>query len=494
VSDTGPSAEMLSIVMTDVEGSTALRRTRGDQFVNEILGLHGAIVRDQIGTCGGKERQFLGDGFLLSFPSSSAAVRCAIGVQRAHDAHNPADPQRQVRVRIGIHVGEVSEREGLLYGQAVHVAARITAEAAGGQILVSDAVRQQVEPGAEWRFVDSGLFWLKGFDERWRLFEVSRDQVAPLQRRGVMPPPLTPMVGRDSEQANLRRAVDEALAGRGGLALVAGEAGVGKSRLVAEIGGEAEARGMRLLTGHCVEMDSAPPYLPYVEMIEQAISSPRSPLALREALGDVAPEIARIAPALRRIYPDIAPPVELPPELARRYLWNSFREFVTRGAQTQPEISIALDRRDEPCSFGLLEGVDEGVGVHTGHLTDEIRGEDPAGHRRRDQRLAGASGQPREPLPDDQPDAFRYRRLGDLEVRSYPPALVEQHSGLGQMQVQLFDEERVTLRLAVDDPDQLLWRRLPGQRLNHGLDAPEGQSAQADPVDEPPTAELINHA
>jgi class 3 adenylate cyclase/tetratricopeptide (TPR) repeat protein len=343
VSDTGPSAEMLSIVMTDVEGSTALRRTRGDRFVNEILGLHGAIVRDQIGTCGGQERQFLGDGFLLSFQSSSAAVRCAIGVQRAHDEHNASDPQRQVRVRIGIHVGEVSEREGLLYGQAVHVAARITAAAAGGQIFVSDAVRQQVEPGAEWRFVDSGLFWLKGFDERWRLFEVSRDQVAPVQRRSVMPPPLTPMVGRDSEQANLRRAVDEGLAGRGGLALVAGEAGVGKSRLVAEIGGEAEARGMRVLTGHCIEMDSAPPYLPYVEMIEQAISSPRSPLALREALGDVAPEIARIAPALRRLYPDIAPPVELPPELARRYLWNSFREFVTRGAQTQPLLLVLED-------------------------------------------------------------------------------------------------------------------------------------------------------
>ena len=57
-----PSAEMLSIMMTDVEGSTALRRTRGDRFVNEILGLHGAIVRDQIGACGGQERQFLGDG------------------------------------------------------------------------------------------------------------------------------------------------------------------------------------------------------------------------------------------------------------------------------------------------------------------------------------------------------------------------------------------------------------------------------------------------
>jgi class 3 adenylate cyclase/tetratricopeptide (TPR) repeat protein len=343
VSETGASAQTLTIMMTDVEGSTALRRTHGDRFVNEVLGLHGAIVREQIGTCGGQERQFLGDGFLLSFPSPLAAVRCGVGVQRAHDEYNASDPQRQVRVRIGIHVGEVSERDGLLYGQAVHVAARITAEAAGGQILVSEAVRKQVEPRAEWPFVDSGLFWLKGFDERWRLFEVSRGKDASLQRRGVMPSTLTPMVGRESEQANLRRAVDEALAGRGGLALVAGEAGVGKSRLVGEIGGEAEARGMRVLTGHCVEMESAPPYLPYVEMIEEAISSPRSPLALREALGDVAPEIARIAPALRRLYPDIAPPVELPPELARRYLWNSFREFVARGAQTQPLLLVLED-------------------------------------------------------------------------------------------------------------------------------------------------------
>ena len=60
---------------------------------------------------------------------------------------------------------------------------------------------------------------------------------------------------------------------------------------------------MGVLTGHCVEQDSAPPYLPYVEMIEQALSSPRSTRALREALGDVAPEIARIAPALRRAFP-----------------------------------------------------------------------------------------------------------------------------------------------------------------------------------------------
>ena len=162
-------------------------------------------------------------------------------------------------------------------------------------------------------------------------------------RPSAGPAPLTPFVERDAERASLRRLVDDTLAGHGRLALVAGEPGVGKSRLVAEIGDEAEARGMRVLTGHCVEMSGAPPYLPYVEIIEQAINSPRSPLALREALGDVAPEIARIAPALRRVFPDIPPPVELPAELARRYVWNSFGEFIGRAAQRQPLLLVLED-------------------------------------------------------------------------------------------------------------------------------------------------------
>ncbi len=162
-------------------------------------------------------------------------------------------------------------------------------------------------------------------------------------RPSAVPARLTPFVEREAERASLRRLVDDALVGHGRLALVAGEPGVGKSRLVAEIGDVAQARGMRVLTGHCVEMSGAPPYLPYVEIIEQAISSPRSSLALWKALGDVAPEIARIAPALRRAFPDIPPPVELPAELARRYVWNSFGEFIGRAAQGQPLLLVLED-------------------------------------------------------------------------------------------------------------------------------------------------------
>ena len=343
MSDRTPSAKVLTIMMTDIVGSAAQRRARGGRDADDILGLQADVVHDKVTAFGGSVRKSLGDGFLISFPSTVAAVSAAAAIERALHEYNIANPQRTVEIRIGLHVGEVAERDGDLLGQAVHVAARVMAEAAGGQILTSDDVRKQAEPQVDWSFLDSGLFWLRGFPERWRLYEVSWNDSAAGARPTAVSARLTPFVERDAERAILRRLVDDALAGDGALALVAGEPGVGKSRLVAEICDEAQVRGMRVLTGHCVEMSGAPPYMPYVEIIEQAISNPRSPLALRQALGDVAAEIARIAPALRRVFPDIPPPVEVPAELARRYVWNSLSEFVDRAAQGQPLLLVLED-------------------------------------------------------------------------------------------------------------------------------------------------------
>jgi class 3 adenylate cyclase/tetratricopeptide (TPR) repeat protein len=341
--DRSRAANALTIMMTDVVGSTELRRACGDEDADDILTLQAAIVQHQVAAFGGRVRKSLGDGFLISFPSEVAAVRAAVAIQRALEEHNTAEPQRAVEVRIGVHSGQVAERDGDLLGQAVHATARVMTEAVGGEILITDEIRKQAEPQLDYSFFDSGLFWLRGFPELWRLYEVSWNDTSAGPRPSAVRAPLTAFVERDAERARLRQLVDDALVGRGRLALVAGEAGVGKSRLVAEIADEAQARGMRVLTGHCVEMSGTPPYLPYVEIIEEVISSPRSPAALREALGDVAAEIARIAPALRRAFPDIPPPIELPAELARRYVWNSFSEFMGRAAQRQPLLLVLED-------------------------------------------------------------------------------------------------------------------------------------------------------
>jgi adenylate cyclase len=173
LSDRSRAANALAIMMTDVVGSTALRRSRGDRDADEILGLQAAIVRDEVRPLGGHVSKSLGDGFLISFSSTVAAVRAAVAIQQALQEHNATDAQRAVQIRIGIHAGPVTERDNDLQGQTVNAVSRVVDKAVSGQILTSDEVRKHAEPLVEWSFLDSGLFWLRGFPERWRLYEVS---------------------------------------------------------------------------------------------------------------------------------------------------------------------------------------------------------------------------------------------------------------------------------------------------------------------------------
>jgi class 3 adenylate cyclase/tetratricopeptide (TPR) repeat protein len=330
----------ITLLFTDVQGSTQLRARHGDRVADEILHEHEAIVRQAIGEHGGAEAAFFGDGFLATFDTPAAGLGCAVAVQRALQRYGREHTDRRVRVRIGLHHGEAVERDGTLYGQAVHAASRVMNEAVGGQILVTAAVRDAVEATGAFSFVDRGLYWLRGFPNRWRLYEAEwgRDDAG-----GAARPAQTPFVGRERERADLRRAVEDVRLGHGSFVLVAGEAGVGKSRLLQEIDAEADARGLRVLTGHSTRDGGRVPYLPFTEMIEQGMVTPRSPATLRQALGETAPEIARIAPALRLVVPEIPAPLDLPPEQARRYLWLSMREFIGRAAQERPLLLVFED-------------------------------------------------------------------------------------------------------------------------------------------------------
>jgi tetratricopeptide (TPR) repeat protein len=296
----------------------------------------------------------MGDGFMASFPSAPAALDAAMGIQR--DLAERSRSDLTVRVRIGLHIGEVAARQGTLYGQAVNAASRIAAHAAGGEILVSEDILKAVgvaevggAAGRELR--DRGLYWLKGFPDRWRLYELEwGDGGGAGAAIG-----LGPFVERERELADLRRSVEDAIAGRGGVVLIAGEAGAGKTRLTQELDAEAERRGMRILVGHCVEQESIP-YLPFVEAFEDALVGPRSAESLRAALGDAGPEIARMAPAIRRTIPDLPTPVDLPPDQARRFLWLSVQEFLERAARSRPLLFVIEDLHwaDEPTVM-LLE-------------------------------------------------------------------------------------------------------------------------------------------
>ncbi len=160
-----------TVLFTDVEGSTALTQRLGDAKARGLLREHERIVREALKSHGGAEVKTLGDGFMTSFGSATKALECAIAMQRAFAEHNEA-AEEPIKVRIGLNAGEPIAEDDDLFGTAVNRAARITATAKGGEILVANVVRELAE-GKDFLFADRGEANLKGFDEPVRLYEVS---------------------------------------------------------------------------------------------------------------------------------------------------------------------------------------------------------------------------------------------------------------------------------------------------------------------------------
>jgi ATP/maltotriose-dependent transcriptional regulator MalT len=161
-------------------------------------------------------------------------------------------------------------------------------------------------------------------------------------RRGPELVELTPFVGREEERTWLREIIDSTQGGAGGLVMIGGEPGVGKSRLAQQMAREGRDRGFRVFTGHCYEREGDLPYMPWVEIIEAAAQE-TPPEAFREVLADSAPEMARIAPQLRLILPDIPPPLQLPAEQQRRYTFGCIADYVGKVARIQPRLYVVED-------------------------------------------------------------------------------------------------------------------------------------------------------
>ena len=121
-----------TVLFTDVEGSTALTQRLGDAKAREVLREHERIVREALEAHCGSEVKTMGDGFMASFSSATRALECAIAMQLAFAAHSES-AEESVRVRIGLNAGEPIAEQEDLFGTAVNLAARIAAQAAGGE-------------------------------------------------------------------------------------------------------------------------------------------------------------------------------------------------------------------------------------------------------------------------------------------------------------------------------------------------------------------------
>jgi adenylate cyclase len=163
------------ILFSDIEESTALNERIGDRAWVKLISSHDKLVQGLVQRRSGHVVKSQGDGFMIAFARAEQAVRCGIDLQ--HALHEDAKHKRhgELRVRIGVHLGRSVRRGDDLFGRNVAMAARVAAQAVGGQILVSQPVRDALDdcPDTQDIRFDAGRdVELKGFGGSYRLFAV----------------------------------------------------------------------------------------------------------------------------------------------------------------------------------------------------------------------------------------------------------------------------------------------------------------------------------
>jgi class 3 adenylate cyclase len=160
----------VTIMFSDIEGSTAMADRLGDARFMEVLREHNAIIREQVKAYGGFEVKSEGDGFMVAFQSAGKALACASAIQKALLARN-GSAEEPVKVRMGLHAGEVIKEGEDFFGRNVIMAARVASRANGGEILTSGVVKALLS-GSDVTWGDSRLVTLKGLSGEHEIWAV----------------------------------------------------------------------------------------------------------------------------------------------------------------------------------------------------------------------------------------------------------------------------------------------------------------------------------
>jgi len=339
-------AESVAILFTDIVGSTELTQRLSPDVADDVRRGHFSILRQALAEAGGTEVKNLGDGLMVVFGSASAALGCAVTMQQGVEEDNRGS-DHPVGLRVGLSGGEVSREDDDFFGDPVIEASRLCGACESGQIMAAEVVRLMADRRSHHSCRPLGGLVLKGLQDPvlavevlWAPSEGSDTKAIPLPGRLVVRPSVG-VVGREAELSQLADAAKRVAAGEGRqVLLVSGEAGQGKTTLVAEAARIAFDRGAIVLFGHCEE-DLATPYQLFAEAISHYVThaSEDQLLAHVEAHGS---ELARLVPALFSRIPDLPPSKATDSDTERHLLFAAVIGLLATMSDHQLVI-LALD-------------------------------------------------------------------------------------------------------------------------------------------------------
>jgi class 3 adenylate cyclase/tetratricopeptide (TPR) repeat protein len=336
--------ETATVVFTDLVGSTELANRLGHDVYEAMRRAHFETLRSAASQYQGTEIKSTGDGMVFSFGSAGDALACMICMQQMTDLaarRNDGEP----RIRIGASCGEVNREDHDIFGISVVEAARLCAAAAPGQILVADLVSRLVR-GLGYRFGTVSEFSLKGMPDPVQACLVeweprpAPDGTIPLPPKIVAATPFG-LYGRANEQTTVARCWAGAKQGHRQVILLAGEPGIGKTRLGIDAARIAHREGAVVLFGSCDE-DIGQPYRPFVEALRHYLANAPDEILVRH-VREHQGELLRMVPELSQRVPNIPPPRAAEPETERFLMFEAFAGLVSATSQHSPVVLILDD-------------------------------------------------------------------------------------------------------------------------------------------------------
>ncbi|MGV0794921.1 BTAD domain-containing putative transcriptional regulator [Mycolicibacterium sp. XJ1819] len=342
----------VTFLLTDIEGSTAAWEADAAAMA-VALARHDEIVEQVVTSRGGRliKTRGEGDATFSVFDRPSSAALAAIELQEAI-RHEPWTLTTPMCVRVALHTGEVELRDGDYFGRAVNRAARLRSLAVGGQILCSGATAELVIDSLPEDVVlaDLGTRQLRNLARPEHVFELRLQEIsqtrAPTTDEPLARPPLPavlagsgPFVGRDDELERLLAVWQSTLAAGTRAVLIAGEPGVGKTRLAGEWSRRAFDAGAVVLYGRCDE-DLGAPYQPFAEALRSLVSSLGAD-RLRGLRGIEA--LLPMVPLLADALPDLAAPHHADPDTERYALFDAVVALLSIAATSAPVVLVLDD-------------------------------------------------------------------------------------------------------------------------------------------------------